>query len=72
MRWVGGSLLASASALSAAVAVAALSPWSAGILIGLAVFIPIAVTVRLATVSGQILRAEQEPGLLLGMELLGK
>ncbi len=72
LRWVGGSVLASASALTAAVAVAAVSPWSAGILVGLAVIIPIAVTVRLATVSGQILRAEQEPGLLLGMELLGR
>jgi len=49
-----------------------LSPVSGVVLVGLAAFIPMAVTVRLATVAGQILRAEEEPGLLLGMELLGK
>ncbi len=72
MRWVGGGLLGAAGALAAAGAVADLSPFSGVVLVGLAAFIPMAVTVRLATVAGQILRAEEEPGLLLGMELLGK
>ena len=72
LRWVGGGLLGSASVLVSAAAVVEVNPLAAGLLVLLAALIPAAVTVRLATVAGQILRAEREPGLLLGMELLGK
>ena len=37
----------------------------------LALGVPVAVLVRLSVYAGRILRAEDEPGLLLGMELLG-
>ncbi len=71
LRWCGGAVAGSAALGAASAAMAPLNGTLALALAVLALGVPVAVLVRLSVYAGRILRAEDEPGLLLGMELLG-
>ena len=71
LRWMAlGALLSGTLALAALLCVP-MFPVLAVVLALLALTVPALVGGHLAVVSGRILRAEVEPGLLLGMDLLG-
>ncbi len=71
LKWCACALTMSSVLGGLAVLAAPSIPILAAALMLSALLIPAAALGRLATVAGRILRAEEEPGLLLGMELLG-
>jgi len=71
LRWCAGAVAGSAGVGAVAAAAYPANVALAAALSIAAVGVPVAVLVHLARRAGRILRAEEEPGLLLGMELLG-
>lgn len=71
LRWCGAGLAVACALLAAALLAAPVFPVVAAFMAVLGLAAPALVLARLAATSGRILRAEEEPGLLLGMELLG-
>lgn len=70
LRWCAGAAAGSAALGAAAAATVSVNALVALALALLALLVPVAVLGWLSTRAGRILRAEEEPGLLLGMELL--
>lgn len=71
LRWCGAGLALACALLTAALLAAPVFPVVAAFTALLGLAAPALVLARLAAAAGRILRAAEEPGLLLGMELLG-